>query len=253
MYRTSRWATNLAHLLIPLKWNLILLSKQHFGSVSYPGSDSYPERVQLYHFPLEWGFLFLSVSSCKLMYPGIPLPLSSCFTSGNMPPFLLPCSGHLHYSPLDSSSGWQKKMVNRHSTTHLLVCFRPLMHDQHQMDGIAWAGDNRLISSSVHYNVRGVLCSKVMLQLYSLKKSAVCWPENRTDSITARGPKVCFLTRLAGGNMLWFHHHCPNETVSHSHFKVFPLHRHVQPTWSPCSETKLQSTLSFYRCRSLIM
>lgn len=104
-----RWATSLAHLLVPLKWNFILLSEQRVGSSLCVGCDSYHGRFQLCHSPLGWGFLFLLGSSCKLRYPRFPGSLSFYFNSGNMPPFLLPCSGHLHYSPRESSSRWQKR------------------------------------------------------------------------------------------------------------------------------------------------
>lgn len=69
---------------------------------------------------------------------------------------------------------------------------------------------------SVHYSVRGELHSQVMFQLKSFKTSAVCWPENRTDSSGACSLEVCFPMRLAGGNILWFTHHYPAQTVSSS-------------------------------------
>ncbi len=75
----------------------------------------------------------------------------------------------------------------------------------------------------VHYSVRGELHSQVMFRLKSLKTSAVCWPENRTDSGGARSLEVHFTVRLAGGNILWFNHHYPTQTVSHSHFILLPL------------------------------
>lgn len=154
MYCTE-WATSPAHLLIPLKWNLILLSEQHIGSSLYLGFESYPGRFQPSYSPLGWGFLFLLGSGCQLRYLGFPGCLSSCFTSCNMPPFLLPWSGHLYYSPLESSSGWQRGMANRCSATHSLVCFGPLMHNQDQIDYIAWTGDRRLISRACSLQCKG--------------------------------------------------------------------------------------------------
>lgn len=89
------------------------------------------------------------------------------------------------------------------------------------------------VPGSVHYSVRGELQSQVMFRLKSFKTSAVCWPENRTESRGACSLEVCFPTRLAGGNILWFTHHYPAHTVSHSHFTLLPLWRQALPTWAP--------------------
>lgn len=75
---------------------------------------------------------------------------------------------------------------------------------------------------SVHYSVRGELHSQVMFQLKSFKTSAVCWPEKRTDSSGACSLEVCFPMRLAGGNILWFTHHYPAQTVSSSLLALIP-------------------------------
>lgn len=141
-----------------------------------PGLDSYCGRLQSYHSPLGWGFLFLLSSRCELKYPGFPGSLSFCFTYCNMPPFLLPCSGHLHYSPLELSSGWQRGMANRCRATHSLVCFGPLMHNQDQIDDMLEQETADWFLGLVHYMVRGELHSQVMFQLKTLRTSAVCWP-----------------------------------------------------------------------------
>lgn len=94
-------------------------------------------------------------------------------------------------------------MANRCSATHSLGCFGPPMHNQDQIDDIAWTGDSRLFSgASSLYSVRGELHSQVMFRLKSLKTSAVCWPESRPDSGGACSLDVRFPTRLAGGNIL---------------------------------------------------
>ena len=62
-----------------------------------------------------------------------------------------------------------------------------------------------------------------MFRLKSLQTSAVHGPESRTDSGRAHSSEVCFPTKLAGGNSLWFNHHYQARAVSHPHFTFLPL------------------------------
>lgn len=121
--------------------------KEALWLVPVPGPHLIPwlGQLQPYHSPLGWGFLLLSGSSCRLQCPGFPGSLASCFTSCNMPLLLLPCSGHVYYSPLESSSRQQRGIANRCTAAHSLGGFAPLMHNQDQIDDIAWTWGSRLI------------------------------------------------------------------------------------------------------------
>lgn len=110
--------------------------------------------------------------------------------------------------------------------------FGPLMHNQDQIDDIAWTGGSRLISGACSLQCKGRTSQSGDVPAEVLQNLCCTLARKKDWQWRSTYLEVCSPVRLAGGNILWVNHLYPAQTVSHSHLTVLPRRRHVEPTWS---------------------
>lgn len=253
MYCTSKWATSPTHLLIPLKWNLILLFLS--SALAPPRTRASTQTLaDSSSTTLPWDEVF-SFSLARVASSGI---LDSLGLSPPVSPpvtcLLSRCHAQVIYTIhlLSLHQDDKRGAANRHSATHSLVCRGPPTHNQDQIDDIAWTGDSRLISrvSSLRCKGRasqsGDVPAEVSQNLCHMLARKQDWQWTSTQAWKCASPwdwqveiysDSTITTQLKPSLIL----------TSRSHlFKTCAA-------YLVASETELQSGLPFYLCSSEII